>query len=265
MTTLTKIAMGCACLMASTFAGAAGQTSTNYAIPRDAINAGVADMASTNYRLSSSVGDAVATGTITSLGYQLSSGFRAEISASPAVLHLMSVVSRKIHGATPFNLTIASQPISGNVTVEPRAIGNGHTLVFHFDAAVTSVNAAATALNSLLQTAGSATAAAVGGGSGDVLVTLTNVADNTRLTITLSGLNGDVTAAGIASASLGFLVGDVNNSRSVNAADISAVKANVGKTPLDINTYKFDLNANGTITQTDVSTVKARSGLVLAP
>ena len=38
---------------------AAGQISTNFAIPRDVINNGVADMSSTNYKLSASVGGAV--------------------------------------------------------------------------------------------------------------------------------------------------------------------------------------------------------------
>ncbi len=132
-------------------------------------------------------------------------------------------------------------------------------MIFHFDSAVTSVNAAATALNSVLASAGTATAQAIGG---DVVVTLTNVADNKRLTITVNGLNG---GTGSAQASLGFFVGDVNCLHSVNAADISAVKANLNK-PVTTNAIaKFDLNADGSITQADVSAVKARSGLVLPP
>jgi len=257
--TRLKIIATCLCLSISSFSWASGQTSTNYAVPKDVINVGVADMSSVNFKLTASVGDAVSTGVITSISYQLSSGFRAETSASPAVINLLSVVSRKFHGATAFSLTIdKSQSLNGNVTVEPRAIGSGHTLVFHFDNTITSVNAAATALNSVLQSAGTATAAVVGG---DVEVTLTNVAENTRLTLTLTGLNG----TGMAAASLGFLVGDVTNSHAVNAADIAAIKANVGKTPLDNSTYKFDLNANGTITSSDISAVKARSGQVLLP
>ena len=43
----------------STATIAAGQTSTNFAIPRDVINNSVADMSSTNFRLGGSVGDAV--------------------------------------------------------------------------------------------------------------------------------------------------------------------------------------------------------------
>ena len=107
--------------------------------------------------------------------------------------------------------------------------------------------------------AGTATAQAL---NGDVVVTLTNVADNKRLTIIVNGLNG---GAAPARASLGFLVGDVSNTRTVNAADISAVKANVGKPVTTDAIAKFDLNADGSITQADVSAAKARSGSVLLP
>ena len=252
---LLTVSLACVCLAASTFTCAAGQISTNYAIPRDVINNGVADMSSTNFRLSSSVGDAVATGPITSVSFKLSNGFRGTVNASPGVLSLLSLVSRKIHGATPFNLTIdKGQLLNGNITVEPRVIGAGHTLVFHFDSPVSSVGAA-TALDSLMNTAGTATATVM---SGDVVVTLTNVADNKRLTLTLNGLNGSSTAM----ASMGFLVGDVTNSHAVTAADIAAVKANLNK-PLGTYTYLFDLNADGMISPSDVSAVKARAGLVL--
>ena len=233
----------------------AGQTSTNFGIPSDTVNSGIADLTSANYRLSSSVGDAVTTGTVTSVSFHLSNGVRATVNVSSSVLNLLSVVSRKFHGATAFSLNIDyHQALTGNITVEPRAIGSGHTLVFHFDAPVTTVGAA-TVLDALSASVGTATVTAL---SGDVVVILTNVADNKRLTITLNGING----SGTAMASMGFLVGDVTNSRSVNAADISAVKANVGKT-LDTYTYKLDLNADGSITQVDVSAVKARSGLIL--
>lgn len=257
MKTLTKIAFAGACVFSSAFTWAAGQTSTNYAIPRDTINNGTADMASANFRLASSVGDAVATGTITSLSFRLSNGFRAEINASPAVLNLLSVVSQKIHGATTYKLTIDhNQVITGPVTVEPRAIGTGHSLVFHFDSTVTSVNAAATALNNAISM-GNASAAVVGG---DVVVTLTNVGDNKRLTVTINGLNG----SGTASASMGFLVGDVNNDRVVSSKDISAGKARAGQATNNAN-FVFDLNATGVVTASDVAAVKARATSVPLP
>ncbi len=256
MNNLTRITLAGACLLAGTFTWAAGQTSANYAIPRDTINNGTADMASANYRLASSVGDAVATGTITSLSFRLSNGFRAEISASPAVLNLLSVVSQKIHGSTTYKLTIdQNQVITGPVTVEPRAIGGGHSLVFHFDNTVTSVGAA-TALNNAISM-GNASAAVVGG---DVVVTLTNVADNKRLTVTINGLNGSGTAA----ASMGFLVGDVNNDRVVSSKDVSAMKARAGQAA-DNSNFVFDLNATGVVTASDVAAVKARATSVPLP
>ena len=96
----------------------------------------------------------------------------------------------------------------------------------------------------------------------DVIATLTNVSDNKRLNITLTGVNNSTTV----DAPIGFLVGDINSSRAVNAADISAVKARIGQTVNALNgigVAKYDLNADGSITQADVSLAKARAGKVL--
>ena len=65
-----------------------------------------------------------------------------------------------------------------------------------------------------------------------------------------------------AQVSLGFLVGDVNNSYSVNSSDISGVKARFNQVTTSTN-FKFDLNASGSINSSDISVVKARSGLKL--
>ncbi|HEX4912969.1 MAG TPA: dockerin type I domain-containing protein [Vicinamibacterales bacterium] len=236
-------------------APAFAQSSANYTIQRAVLNNGGGEIASTNYRLLGSIGESVATGPITSVSYRLNSGFLGSVGASPAVLNLLSVVSRKFHGATPFNLTIDKDaPLNGNITIEPRAIGAGHTLVFHFDGTVNSVTAA-TALDALGTTAGTASVSAQGN---DVIVTLANVADGKRLTLTLTGLNG----TGTALASMGFLQGDVNGSRAVNAADIAAMKSNLNRT-LTQQSFVFDLNADGTIGAADVTRTKSRSGSVV--
>ncbi len=256
MNNLKIIVPAVTCLMVSTLTWSAGQTSTNFAIPRDTINSGVDNLSSTNFVLSSSVGDAVAGGGITSVSFQLSGGFRAAVNAPPAVLNLLSVFLRKTHGGLPFDLIVNNQPLTGTVIVEPRAIGAGHMVVFRFDGAISN-EGTATALDAALNSAATVTLSRAGN---DVIAVLTNVADNKRLTITLTGVNSASTPN---QRSLGFLIGDVTNSRSVNAADISAIKANLGMPVNSIDKAKFDLNADGSITPTDLSAAKARSGLVI--
>lgn len=172
---------------------------------------------------------------------------------------LLAVQSRMTHGtAGTFDLLIdKAASISGAVTVEPRNNGVAHTIVFQFDGPVTSVGGV-TSQNVNLIGVGTASFAIAGN---DVLVTLTGIPDNQRLTVALTNVN----VAGInASAAMGFLVGDVNNSRSVNASDISGVKSRAGQTT-DGSNFKFDVNATGGINASDISAVKARSGYSLSP
>ena len=173
-------------------------------------------------------------------------------------LALLGVQSRKTHGAVFFDLPIDVAPlIGGLITVEPRTIGAGHTIVFQFDRPI-STPGIASAIDTNSASIGNASVMMSGS---DVMVTLANVPDNKRVTVSL----GNVNAAGVnASASLGFLVGDVNNSRAVNSSDISGVKARSGQST-DSSNFKFDLNVSGSINSSDISAVKARSGLALPP
>lgn len=237
---------------------AAGQSSANFAIPKDTINAGVGEMTSANFRLAAAVGETTSGVTITSVGFRIAGGIRGSVTIGPAVLNLLSVVSRKLHNGTAFDLSIANQPITGSITIEPRTIGAGHVIIFHFDATITA-EGAASALDQAMNSAATVTLTRAGA---DVIATLGNVADNKRLTLTLTGVNTTTNVA----RSLGFLVGDVNNSKNVNAADIIAVKSRIGTAVNAGNAAtvaKFDLNADGSITQADISVAKARSGLVL--
>jgi len=169
-----------------------------------------------------------------------------------SVLALDSVFSRKLHAGNEYDVPInPNTPLNGSVDVEPRAIGAGHRIVFRFNAAVAQPGNASSTL-------GSASAAVNPNNANEVIVTLTSVPDNVRTTVSLDGVNG-ATSFG---ASLGFLVGDVNSSRSVNATDISGVKARSGQTT-NASNFRFDLNASGGINATDIAAVKARSGLVL--
>lgn len=172
---------------------------------------------------------------------------------STAPLTLLDVYSRKIHAAAgTYNLLIdRSVAIAGAVTVEPRVIGSGHSIVFQFNNPIGQPGAVT------VTPQGSATAAPNGN---EVVVTLTGVADNRRATISLTGVNGTLSAE----ASMGFLVGDINNSRSVTPVDTSGVKARSGQSTSALN-FRFDVNATGAINASDISTVKARSGSMLSP
>ena len=58
---------------------------------------------------------------------------------------------------------------------------------------------------------------------------------------------------------MGVLLGDVNATRAVNAADVSLVKSNLGS-GVSPATFRSDVNTSGAISAADVSLVKSKSG-----
>ncbi len=186
-------------------------------------------------------------------------GYAYPVTSSPAPqpfpASLLAVKSRKTHASAgtfdhPLNVSI---PICGLVSVEPR-MGPSHQIVFQFTAAIPGPFSA-TVLDSGGNSLGSATASAVGT---EVIVSLSGVADNKRAKITVTGNGGIV----VGTVSVGFLIGDINDSGGVNSADINGVKARSGQS-VDVTNFKYDLNVSGAIQSSDISMVKARSGLVL--
>ncbi len=175
---------------------------------------------------------------------------------SNAPLTLVGVKSRKAHGnAGDFDLPIKlNQGVGGAITVEPRNNGTGHTLLFQFNDVVNSVSSASV-VDQLSATAGSAIPVAAGY---VVTVPMTGVADSKRVTVTLAGVNGGANFQ----VSLGFFIADFNDSRALNASDISALKTHVTQ-PIDMNNFRFDLNADGAINGADLSLAKVRSGKVM--
>jgi hypothetical protein len=61
---------------------------------------------------------------------------------------------------------------------------------------------------------------------------------------------------------MGFLIGDTNNTRSVNTTDVSGIKARAGQVTTSTN-FNYDVNASGTINAADIAATKARSGTTL--
>ena len=176
-----------------------------------------------------------------------------------APIALLGVVSRKTHGtAGTYDLPLdRSVPVDGAVTVEPRSVGGAHSIVFQFNSTITSPGAVGVGRGA----APIGNVAALTGSGTEVSVDVANIPDNKRVTVTLTGVNG---GSGTYLVSIGFLKGDVNNSRSVNSSDISSVKAWSGQSTTPGN-FLRDLNASGDINSSDISAVKAQSGLVLEP
>lgn len=165
---------------------------------------------------------------------------------------LNAAQSRKVHGmAGPVDIRIdLAQGIGDAVTVESRAIGAGHQIVFQFDQPVTS-HGTPVAFDEASAPVGALTAAIAGN---EVIVTLANVPDNKRVRVVLPNVNG----AGDVEVSMGFLVGDVDNSRSVTATDVQQIKARSGQVVVAGNA-RSDLNATGVISAADIAAVKYRS------
>lgn len=170
------------------------------------------------------------------------------------------VQSRKLHaGQGTFSIDInPTTAIDGAIDVEPRVIGSGHQIAFGFSSPPSSVNGLSiTDVNNQPVIGASATPSFIGN---ELIITLTGIPDNNRVKILAIGVNGAVDV----SAAIGFLVGDVNGTRSVNSSDINGVKARSGQ-PTTAANFKFDVNASGSVNSSDISTVKARSGLTMPP
>ncbi len=244
------------CIVPVGIAWAAGQASTNYRIARDNISAGAAVANSASFQIArTTLGNVVTAGTVNNNCYILKTGYGAGVGPTPFPLNLLSVNSEKTHAATVYAQPVNyNQTLCGRVTVEPRLIGTGHKLIFHFDNPISSLGSV-TVLDKFMNPA--ATANAVFAGN-DVIVTLTDVNDSTRLTVLLNSLNGSIPS----STSIGFLVGDVNSSGSVTASDIAAVKAHI---PGGVNgtNFIYDLDASGGFESLDKTLAKSRSGRVI--
>ena len=158
-----------------------------------------------------------------------------------------SAVSSRVHGAAgTFNLALSAVPT--NPTTEPRQ-GPTQTVVFTFDRPIT---AAVVAVSE-----GTATASAPTFSGSDVVVNLSGVSDRQYVTISLTGVEDSTGGTGgVASARLGFLVGDVNQNRAVTVADVGLVNAQLSQAVSAAN-FLLDVNVNGTLTLADKAITNA--------
>ncbi|MEP6600915.1 MAG: dockerin type I domain-containing protein, partial [Nitrospirota bacterium] len=186
-------------------------------------------------------------------GYQLTvSGFVGSGSGNAPCAPAPSAVSRKTHGANgTYSIPL---PLTGPVGVEDRT-GNGgvagsHTIVLSYTTNPVGASASIVAHN---PSAATGTVSNVSFAGNDMIVNLTGVSDKQVLMLSTSG--GTVSPAVVP---IGFLAGDVTNNHVVNASDISEPKAQPG--PPTAITFRSDVNADGNISASDTSIIKALSG-----
>ena len=160
----------------------------------------------------------------------------------------LKAVSRKTHGtAGTFDIGL---PLSGNVGIECRTGGSptgNHTIVVTFATPISAVASATCA--------GNAATTSISGS--DVTVNCTNVPNAQTVAINLVGVN-DGTNTGNVSIPMGVLLGDVNASRRVDAADVSLVRQQTLQTVTTSN-FQEDINASGRIDAADVSIARQQT------
>jgi hypothetical protein len=177
-----------------------------------------------------------------------------------------SVVSRKTHGsAGTFDVDLRAAAPAG---VEPRSGGatGDHTVVISFASPVSVIGdgnakAQVTSGNGRVGTNGVPNGNAVTVSGNDVIVSLTNVANAQRLTISLFGVTEGSSSGSIA-VPMAVLLGDSTNNSSVTASDLGSVKAQSG-VPVDGSNFRNDITPNGSINSSDVGTVKSQSGTTI--
>jgi hypothetical protein len=165
---------------------------------------------------------------------------------------LQSAASRIVHGAAgtfDLPLTLVAPPnVNHNPTTEPRQSPT-QAIVFTFDKPISGATATVTE--------GTATAGVPAFAGNNVSVPLSGVANQQYVTVSLTNVaSTDGGTGGSGSARVGFLAGDVNQSRVVSIADLGLVNARLAQ-PVTAANYLADVNATGTLTVGDKGVTNA--------
>ena len=183
------------------------------------------------------------------------------VMVTPVAIAFNNIVySRKNHGGVvgDKNITLNHLATFGAATVEPRTGSGGHKIVFVFNNPVSNVTSLSV-VDAMDVAIPGAVAASTFNVNNELIVTVTGLPENIRVTVKANGVNNALNV----STPVAFLIGDVSGNSRINATDIAAVKARISQNVSTGNNFLFDLNLNGAISSADVSTVKARSGIVL--
>ena len=173
---------------------------------------------------------------------------------------LQNAASRIVQGAAgtfDLPLTLVAPPnVNHNPTTEPRQSAT-QAIVFTFDKPINGAT--------VVVTEGTATAGAPAFAGNNVTVPLSGVANQQYVTVSLTNVaSTDGGTGGSGSARVGFLAGDVNQSRVVSIADLGLVNARLAQ-PVTAANYLNDVNATGTLTVGDKGVANANLTKALPP
>ena len=168
-------------------------------------------------------------------------------------VNLNAVVSRKTHGsAGTFDVDLTS-----GSAIECRSGGsNGdYTLVFTFANTLASVGSATVSSGT-----GSVTSSNIDTTDGrGYILNLTGVTNAQVITVSLTNVTDSAgNFSSPVSASMGVLIGDVNASRRVDAADVSLVRQQTLQN-VDASNFRGDINTSGRIDAADVSITRQQT------
>jgi uncharacterized repeat protein (TIGR01451 family) len=164
---------------------------------------------------------------------------------------LQSGKSRKVHGvAGTFDLPLMlAPPVNHNPSTEPRS-GPAQSIVFTFDKPVISGNAAVTE--------GIATAGAPTFAGNDMTVPLTNVNDKQYVTVDVSNVaSSDGGTGGVGNIRIGFLVGNVTQSRQVLPSDVGLVRSHLLQ-PVGPTNFVYSVTLGSQVAPADVGLTRSK-------
>jgi hypothetical protein len=162
------------------------------------------------------------------------------------------VVSRVTHTSLgDFDIILPQPPAPAGI--ECRSTGGDYKMVFTFGNNLIGVAGVSV-------TSGTATigASAIGPNPNQYTVNLTGVSNAQYLTVSLNNVTDSTGATGDVTGRMGVLIGDVNASGRVDAADVSTVRQQTLQ-PVTSSNFREDINASGRIDAADVSIARQQT------
>jgi hypothetical protein len=158
---------------------------------------------------------------------------------------LNTVVSRQIHGSTPFDVDL---PLTGNPGIEcRRGVDSNYQMIFTFANDVTSVSKAST-------NRGAVSSTSAGPDSNQYTVNLSGVPNAQYITVSLNTVQDSAGNTGTVSGTVGVLLGDVDASRRVDSGDVFLARQQTLQPlpPAGNGDFRRDIDVSGRIDSGDV-------------